>query len=63
MKFAKRIFTFIREVKTELEKVSWSTKEELKGATVVVIVMTGIMALYIGAIDLLLSRFLTWLLR
>ncbi len=51
-----KIKTFILEVKTELTKVSWSTRQELMGSTVVVIVITSIMAAFIGIIDLVLSK-------
>jgi len=58
-----KVTNFIRETKQELAKVSWSTRQELAGATVVVIVLTGIMAVFIGAIDLSLSKMLTILFR
>ncbi len=50
---------FLREVKQELSKVSWSTRSELMGSTVVVMVVTLIMAAFIGLIDLVLSKILT----
>ena len=60
--FAK-IANFIGEVKLELAKVSWSSRKELIGASTVVIAVTMIMAVYVGAIDLGLSRLLTFLIR
>ena len=48
--------TFIKEVRQELTKVSWSTRTELMGSTVVVIVITLIMAVYIGVVDFGLSK-------
>ncbi|MCX5697813.1 MAG: preprotein translocase subunit SecE [Candidatus Omnitrophica bacterium] len=50
---------FLREVKQELTKVSWSTRSELMGSTVVVMVITLILAAFIGLIDLVLSKILT----
>ena len=50
---------FLKEVRVELTKVSWSSRQELIGATLVVIAVTGIMAIYIGAIDIALSKFLS----
>jgi preprotein translocase subunit SecE len=47
---------FLKEVKAELGKVSWSTRQELIGSTLVVIVITFIAALFIGIIDVLLSK-------
>jgi len=50
---------FIKEVRTELSKVSWSTRKELMASTVLVIVVTAIMTVFIGIVDLGLSRFLS----
>jgi len=55
----KKIGKFIQEVKQELTKVSWSTREELIGATFVVISVTAILAVFIGCVDLLLSKVLS----
>jgi len=54
---------FIKEVRQELSKVAWSTRKELIGSTVVVITSTFFVAIYIGVIDLFLSRLLTLLFR
>jgi len=58
-----KIKNFILEVKTELTKVSWSTRQELMGATVVVIAITSIVAVFIGIIDLFLSKILSLMFR
>ncbi len=50
---------FLKEVRAELGKVAWSTRQELIDATIVVIVVTAIMAVFIGLIDILLSKFLS----
>jgi preprotein translocase subunit SecE len=50
--------TFLKEVKAELGKVSWSNRQELLGSTLLVIVTTGIVAFYIGIIDVILTQFL-----
>ncbi|MFA6129583.1 MAG: preprotein translocase subunit SecE [Candidatus Omnitrophota bacterium] len=54
-----KIKGFLLEVKSELSKVSWSTRKELLASTVLVITVTGIMAIFIGIVDLGLSRFLS----
>ena len=59
MNVFQKIVNFLKEVKVELGKVSWSTREELIGATMVVIVITAIMAVYIGMVDLSLSKALS----
>ncbi|MDP2943812.1 MAG: preprotein translocase subunit SecE [Candidatus Omnitrophota bacterium] len=58
-----KIKKFILEVKSELTKVSWSTRQELMGATVVVIAITSITAVFIGIIDLSLSKILSLMFR
>jgi len=63
MKIFLKPIKFIREVKQELSKVSWSTRQELMGATVVVIMVTGIVTLFIGTIDLVLSQILSRLFK
>jgi len=55
--FAKPI-KFLKEVKLELSKVSWSSRQELLGATFVVIGITAIMTLFIYAVDIFLTKLL-----
>jgi len=50
---------FINEVRSELRKVAWSTRKELLASTVLVITVTVIMTIFIGIVDLVLSRFLS----
>ncbi|MBU0547881.1 MAG: preprotein translocase subunit SecE [Candidatus Omnitrophica bacterium] len=54
-----KIKSFLLEVKLELSKVAWSTRKELMASTVLVITVTGIMTIFIGMVDLGLSRFLS----
>lgn len=52
--FAK-IKDFIKEVKVELGKVSWPTKNEIFGSTVIVMITVAILSIFIGFCDLLFS--------
>ena len=63
MKIFSRITKFITEVKVELQKVSWSDRTELIGSTGIVIISTALLAIFIGIVDLVLSRFVSILLR
>ena len=54
---------FLKEVKAELGKVAWSTREELLASTIVVIVVTVILGVFIGIIDAVLSKLLTILFK
>lgn len=58
-----KIKIFLSQVKIELSKVSWSTRQELIGATRVVIVITLLLTVCIGAIDSLLSILLNYFIR
>ena len=46
---------FFGESKQELSKVNWPTREELMGSSVLVIVVTAIMAVLVFGIDVVLS--------
>jgi preprotein translocase subunit SecE len=54
---------FFKEVRTELSKVSWSTRKELMASTVLVITVTGIMTVFIGLVDMGLSKILSVVFR
>jgi len=63
IKYYAAIKKFLLEVKTELGKVAWSTRDELIASTILVITVTAIMAVYIGIIDISLSKMLTILFK
>jgi preprotein translocase subunit SecE len=47
---------FLSEVRSEVKKVTWPTKKEAMGGTAVVLVVVFIMALFLGLVDMLLSK-------
>jgi len=59
MNLIQKPVNFLKEVKVELGKVSWSTRQELLDSTMVVIVVTVIMTVFIGIIDVFLSKILS----
>ena len=61
--FIQRGIGFVKEVKAEFTKVNWPSREELFGSTAVVIVLSLLLAIFIGIVDLTLSNILTLLLR
>jgi preprotein translocase subunit SecE len=58
-----KIKKFLREVKLEFKKVSWSSRPEVIGSTIVVFVFLIILAIYIGIVDMMLSRIITFLIK
>lgn len=59
----KKIPKFIKEVREELKKVSWVSKEELNRATVMVIVVSSILTIYLAGVDFVLVNLVKLLLR
>ncbi len=55
--------TFLGEVKTELKKCTWPTRQELLGSTMVVVVSVIILAVFVGLSDTTLMGFLRAVLR
>lgn len=51
-----KIKNFFREVKVELKKVVFPSREEVIGSTKVVVVLVIIVAIFLGLIDLVLSK-------
>jgi preprotein translocase subunit SecE len=54
-----KISQYVAEVKAELSKVSWPTREELYGSTVVVLVLCLVLSIFVFGVDYLLNRLLT----
>ncbi|HWP49696.1 MAG TPA: preprotein translocase subunit SecE [Candidatus Limnocylindrales bacterium] len=59
----KKVWVFLQEVRNELKRISWPSRKEVIGATTVVIVTTLFMGLFLGVIDLILSRAVEFLLQ
>jgi len=63
MSLVQRTAEFLKEVRIEVPKVSWPSRRELRDSTVVVIVMTLIMAAIVWALDTMLVLGLKQLFR
>lgn len=58
-----RIVTFLGEVKLEMKKVNWPTRQETLKYTLIVIGFSIVVALYLGGVDFLVSKLLTYLIN
>ena len=56
-----RLVAFLREVRTEIRKVTWPKRKEVYGTTLVVIVTCVIFGFFLWAVDVVMSRIVTWL--
>jgi preprotein translocase subunit SecE len=54
---------FLREVKTELKKVTWPSRKDTLTGTGVVLVAVFIIAIFLGIVDSGLSSLIRWVLR
>ena len=50
-----KISKYFVEIKREMGKVSWLNKQELRGSTIVVLVFSLIVVLFLFLIDLIIS--------
>jgi preprotein translocase subunit SecE len=58
-----KIKEFFREVKVEVKKVVFPSKDELIGSTWVVIITVVIISLFLGVVDLVLAKLVGMALR
>ncbi|MGD8564451.1 MAG: preprotein translocase subunit SecE [Desulfarculaceae bacterium] len=47
---------FLREVKTELKKVTWPSRKQTISSTGVVLILVFIVAAFLGLVDMILSK-------
>ncbi len=63
MDFVTRAREFVQEVLAEFRKVSWPTRQELVNSTTVVVVVTLVLAFFLGGVDIVLARLVEAVLR
>ena len=51
----RKIPQLLREVRTEMGKVTWPTRDELTSSTTIVLVVSLVLALFIFVVDQILS--------
>lgn len=52
------MFKFVTEVRTELTKVTWPTRADTIRLTIIVVVISVVVGLYLGGLDLLFTQML-----
>ena len=56
--FLDKSLQFLREVKVELKKVTWPSRKQTLGSTVVVLILIMIISFFLGAVDIGLANIL-----
>ncbi|MBC8276926.1 MAG: preprotein translocase subunit SecE [FCB group bacterium] len=58
----KKTVNYLKDVRLEMSKVSWPSRDELIESTIIVMIVSGILALYLFAIDSGLNRIVQFIL-
>lgn len=59
----KKIKIFFFQIKEELSKVDWTKRPELIASTSVVIITVVVLCIYIGVVDMILTKVIDFVLR
>ena len=54
--FIQKGMEFLREVRVELKKVTWPSRKQTAGSTLVVIILVFILGAFLGLVDISLSK-------
>ena len=57
------IISYIKEVKAETKNIKWPTRKQVTDYTVIVMVLSILLATYIGSLDALFARLLSIILN
>ena len=57
-----QIMGFFRESYAELQKVTWISRKEVMGSTVVIIILIGILSVFVALIDMCFVKLVKWIL-
>ena len=58
-----RLVEFLKDARVELSKITWPTRDELKGSTTVVIVSVILITIFIGVVDQVFNFLLKYLVK
>jgi preprotein translocase subunit SecE len=58
-----RLRTFLSEVRNELKRVTWPSQKEVYATTVVVILFSAFIGLYLFALDFGINSLVNWIFR
>ena len=59
----KRTRAFLEDVRAETRRVTWPSFNQVKATTIVVIITVAFFGAYLGLLDLIYTRAISWILR
>ena len=63
MEVLRRLREFFQEVAAEFRRVNWPSRQEVAASTVVVLAVVFVLSMYLGAVDVGLSRLVEVILK
>ena len=57
-----QITLYFKEAYEELKKVTWLSRKEVIGSTIVIIILIAILSVFVALVDFLCLRFVAWIL-
>jgi len=54
----RKLFTYLKESKAELRKVVWPSRKQTRDNSIVVIIVSLAVALFLGAIDFIIEKYI-----
>ena len=57
-----KVIGFIKDVRNEMSRVTWPSRDELLNSTGIVIVTTVILSIFVGIANLIISKGVGWIL-
>ena len=52
----KKTVNYLKDVRSEMSKVSWPARDELIESTIIVMIVSGVLALFLFAVDFVLNK-------
>ena len=59
MNFISKLISFLKEVRLEMKKVNWLTRQEVLRHTIIVVVFSLSVAIYLGTLDIVFQFILS----
>lgn len=57
-----KVITFFKESYAELKKVTWLSRQEVIGSTIVIIVLISILSVFVALLDFIFVKFIGFIL-
>jgi len=57
-----KAIAFIKDVRNEMSRVTWPSRDELLNSTGIVIVTTVLLSIFVGIANLIISKGIGWIL-